>query len=811
MLTLNDGRSELWQWDTGRKLTVDADCSQVHFSNKIFGRSIDVDVVDGVAIVPDILLQTDKDLNVWAFVGTAENGYTKISKTFKVNRRNKPAEYVFTPTEQETLAGVVARLDAIEQSQDPDAIKNAVEDYLEENPFEAPVRSVNGKIGEVELTAEDVGAISRDDLQEATSEALAQAKAAKEAAHEAQKAAEDCAGKVNELKAENAELKDDLDDYNKRIIGIESNQFPYPYPSNDEVSKGVRFTKIGRKLNIQGETTAAMATYQFHGTWGATDNNPLKNGETYYLSGADSHTTLAFFDTNGIHLGSVFGILNESVKFTVPNNASGANFYWQSRKKGELINVVVNPAIFKADTSIVEQMRDMTLSRNSIEIDDLIIDNAYASEHTVIDVPNNRIVRVGTDIVNLQEFGLPIEGHGTLLKYRPFDTEDTTTGFTVYIYTALSGSVTKQFFAYAMHNQIAKDLIWHEYTNKDDIKNIQRIEPCYTIIVNTAYAQDHTVIDVPNNTIVKVENDLEEYESFGLPQRGYGTLLKYRPYHKDDVSTGFTVYEYTVLEHGNYLSRWYTYAIDGQTVEKLKWRRVSNSNERYDRGINGLGNKSLSIVFIGDSIVEGYGCSNYNGGTNGTSGHLIPNNVKTWYRNTGNKCWANKMISYLIETYPNVKACNNAIGGFNTYQLYENLDSLTLDDDGNRANVAIISIGTNDRNTTNKKVSISDYIVKIIDWMRDRNIQPIVFTNTPFLNGSKGNNPESVHRAIINGCENADCYCYSLLPTLNRYIWEHKIPVEASSDQTKLLHDYLHPSDILYEIMFELIKEILSI
>ena len=103
MLTLNDGRTELWQWDTGRTLSVDVDCSQVHFSNKVFGRSIDVDVVDGVAIIPDVLLQTDNDLNVWAFVGTAENGYTKIGKTFKVNRRNKPADYVFTQAEQMTL------------------------------------------------------------------------------------------------------------------------------------------------------------------------------------------------------------------------------------------------------------------------------------------------------------------------------------------------------------------------------------------------------------------------------------------------------------------------------------------------------------------------------------------------------------------------------------------------------------------------------------------------------------------------------------------------------------------------------------
>lgn len=180
MLTLNDGRSELWQWDTGRALTVDADCSQVHFSNKVFGRSIDVDVTDGVAIIPDILLQTDKDLNVWAFVGTAENGYTKISKTLKVNRRNKPADYVFTPPGQTTLSELVDRLDKIEESQDPEAIKNVVDDYLAQNPVEAPVQSVNGQTGAVELTAEDVGAISQDDLQEATNRALAQAKASGE-------------------------------------------------------------------------------------------------------------------------------------------------------------------------------------------------------------------------------------------------------------------------------------------------------------------------------------------------------------------------------------------------------------------------------------------------------------------------------------------------------------------------------------------------------------------------------------------------------------------------------------------------------
>lgn len=180
MLTLNDGRSELYQWDTGRKLSVAVECTQVHYSNKVFGRSIDVDVVDGVAIIPDILLQTDKELTAWAFVGTPENGYTKISKTFRVNRRNKPADYVFTPPEQTTLGELVERIQKIEETQDPDAIKNAVEDYLKENPLEAPVQSVNGKTGKIKLTADDVGAISQGKLQEATNEVLAQAKASGE-------------------------------------------------------------------------------------------------------------------------------------------------------------------------------------------------------------------------------------------------------------------------------------------------------------------------------------------------------------------------------------------------------------------------------------------------------------------------------------------------------------------------------------------------------------------------------------------------------------------------------------------------------
>lgn len=62
----------------------------------------------------------------------------------------------------------------------PDGTMTAPVQDSSQNPVEAPVQSVNGQTGAVELTADDVGAISRDDLQDATNEALAQAKASGE-------------------------------------------------------------------------------------------------------------------------------------------------------------------------------------------------------------------------------------------------------------------------------------------------------------------------------------------------------------------------------------------------------------------------------------------------------------------------------------------------------------------------------------------------------------------------------------------------------------------------------------------------------
>lgn len=103
-IKLADCRGKLYQWDTGRKVVVDDETvKQVHYQNRFYGRTIDVDVSNGAAIIPDQLLQSFAPLVVFAWAGSAEDGYTKIEKTFEVHKRNKPAGYVFTPVDQKTL------------------------------------------------------------------------------------------------------------------------------------------------------------------------------------------------------------------------------------------------------------------------------------------------------------------------------------------------------------------------------------------------------------------------------------------------------------------------------------------------------------------------------------------------------------------------------------------------------------------------------------------------------------------------------------------------------------------------------------
>lgn len=156
-IELSNGQLKFWQWDTGQKVKVPENVPTVHF--KYGASAVELPVSDRWVDVPDELLQTGKDILLWTY----DEDHTLDAARIPVEKRQKPSDYVYTPTEIKTWETLNKRIKA-----------------LEDGGGIAGVSSVNGQTGAVTITAEGLGALTEDDLQSATNAALAQAKASGE-------------------------------------------------------------------------------------------------------------------------------------------------------------------------------------------------------------------------------------------------------------------------------------------------------------------------------------------------------------------------------------------------------------------------------------------------------------------------------------------------------------------------------------------------------------------------------------------------------------------------------------------------------
>lgn len=117
-ITLDDGRTELWQWDTGRKIVVDdKSVSEVHYSKYSSTQAITREVIDGKAEIPNFLLQGTHAVTVYAYSGSIENGYTVAEKTFNVAKKPKPSNYVETEEDKAILAKLKAEIGDLSELQ----------------------------------------------------------------------------------------------------------------------------------------------------------------------------------------------------------------------------------------------------------------------------------------------------------------------------------------------------------------------------------------------------------------------------------------------------------------------------------------------------------------------------------------------------------------------------------------------------------------------------------------------------------------------------------------------------------------------
>lgn len=115
MLKLDNNRKALYQWDVGviGTLTIDG-VDEVHFSNLRYGVSFNIKVVDNKVELPPEVLQSGADVFCWAFVREENGGYTKKEQIFNVEKRPRPADYVYEPTEilsWEALKKEIEKLD----------------------------------------------------------------------------------------------------------------------------------------------------------------------------------------------------------------------------------------------------------------------------------------------------------------------------------------------------------------------------------------------------------------------------------------------------------------------------------------------------------------------------------------------------------------------------------------------------------------------------------------------------------------------------------------------------------------------------
>ena len=125
---IEDGREKFYQWDLNRRILVEDDSiTQVHFANAATTTAYVVSVSAGMANVPNIILQQNFDIKVYGY----DKEFTKFEKTFEVEKRSKPQDYVYTETEilnYETLANEIKEV----KENIPSTAGLATEEYVNE-------------------------------------------------------------------------------------------------------------------------------------------------------------------------------------------------------------------------------------------------------------------------------------------------------------------------------------------------------------------------------------------------------------------------------------------------------------------------------------------------------------------------------------------------------------------------------------------------------------------------------------------------------------------------------------------------------
>ena len=119
-----------YQWDTGLTVTLSGgEMTECHFANRKQGTAYVQAVINGVARVPDELLQVAAPIKAYGYVSDGAGGQTYVEQSFEVIARNIPSDYTYTKTAQKTILDAEAARDqAVQAAKDAKASELAAGD-----------------------------------------------------------------------------------------------------------------------------------------------------------------------------------------------------------------------------------------------------------------------------------------------------------------------------------------------------------------------------------------------------------------------------------------------------------------------------------------------------------------------------------------------------------------------------------------------------------------------------------------------------------------------------------------------------------
>lgn len=228
MFKIQDGRKSFTQWDLNRKIIVEDDSiTQVHFTNLLNKNALVSEVKNHLADVPNVLLQDYGTILIYGYDGN----YTKYVEAFRVVRREKPEDYIYTETEVLNYNNLLERMNNIEGS-----IEQVVTDYLRENP---PKVDLDGYATE-EYVDNAIAAISAVDLSDYFTKEEANAKFATK----------------EEIPSTSGLATEEF--VNRKVSGLASESYV-----NDAVAAVPQPDLSGYALKSEIPSTAGLATEQY--------------------------------------------------------------------------------------------------------------------------------------------------------------------------------------------------------------------------------------------------------------------------------------------------------------------------------------------------------------------------------------------------------------------------------------------------------------------------------------------------------------------------------------------------------------------